>query len=91
MMKLHHTLVGLLLDVLDWLGLGLIPGIGGLIDTAGTAYFLKVLGPVGAASALELVPFADMLPVNIALGLYADREEKPPFLKLPVLELPISH
>jgi hypothetical protein len=90
-MKLHHTLVGLLLDILDWLGLGIIPGIGGLIDIAGTAYFLKVLGPVGATSALEFVPFIDVLPVNIALGLYADREEKPPLLKLPVLELPISH
>jgi len=90
-MKIHHTLVGLLLDILDWLGLGIIPGIGGLIDTAGTAYFLKVLGPIGAASALELVPFADVLPVNITLGLYADRAKKPPLLKLPVLELPISH
>ena len=39
---------------------------------------------------MELVPFADVLPVNIALGFYADREEKPPILKLPVLELPIS-
>jgi hypothetical protein len=90
-MKIHHTLVGLLLDILDWLGLGIIPGIGGLIDTVGTAYFLKVLGPVGAASALELAPFADVLPVNIALGLHADHNEKPPILKLPFFELPISH
>lgn len=62
--------------------MGLAPGLGDIVDLAGMLYFLKVLGPVGAASALELIPLADVLPTNLALGFYADREEKPPLLQL---------
>ena len=76
-MKLPHFIVGLLFDVVDWLVLGFMPILGDLVDLAAAAYFTHVLGPVGLTSALELVPFADFLPTNILLGLYADYLERP--------------
>jgi hypothetical protein len=69
---IKHTIVGLILDIPDWLGFGLIPIVGDLLDIIGTIYFTKVLGPIGIAGAIELIPLADVLPTFTCLGLYAD-------------------
>jgi hypothetical protein len=71
-MRVFYTLIGLALDVFDWLIVGMIPLIGDIVDLAATVLWLKVLGPVGLAAAVELIPAADILPTNIALGIYAD-------------------
>jgi len=71
-MRVFYTLIGLALDVFDWVGFGMIPVICDIVDLAATVLWLKVLGPVGLAAAVELIPAADILPTNIALGIYAD-------------------
>jgi hypothetical protein len=71
---LKNTIIGLALDVFDWLVVGSIPILGDIVDLAATAYWLKVLGPIGFAAAVELIPVADILPTNIALGIYADQK-----------------
>lgn len=73
-MKIRHTLVGIVLDGLDYLALGLLPVMGDIIDVIGAIYFFKVLGPIGLVSAVELMPMADVLPTNIFLGLWADHK-----------------
>ncbi len=67
-----HACVGLALDTFDWMLLGMIPGLGDVVDVISTVYWTAVLGPVGLIEAIELVPGADILPVNIALGMMAD-------------------
>ena len=69
---IKHTLVGLALDAVDWLGLGLIPILADAIDLVGTVYFTKVVGLAGLAGLIELIPLADVLPTYTALGIYAD-------------------
>jgi len=65
----YHRLA---LDVFDWAAVGMVPILGDIIDLIGTAYWFKVLGPIGLATAIELIPGADILPTNLALGIYAD-------------------
>lgn len=76
-----HTFIGLVFDGLDMIGIGLIPGIGDVIDLIGTAYFLRALGPEGVTAAIEVFPAWDILPINIALGIYADYKKKPKVIK----------
>ena len=68
----RHTLVGLLLDVVDWLVVGLVPFLDAIIDLFGAWYFYRILGPAGLASLLELFPMADIFPTNLMLGILAD-------------------
>ena len=69
--RIKHLLVGFMLDLPDFLGFGLIPVVGDIIDILGIAYFYRVLGPTALAAALELIPGFDILPSYTALGLYA--------------------
>jgi len=72
---MKHTLIGLLLDIPDWLAIGSIPIIADILDIIGTVYFTKVLGPAGISGVIELIPLADLLPTFTALGLYADMKK----------------
>ena len=60
--------VGALLDIIDWLAVGFIPILGDIIDIAGSVYFYKMLGPLGAAGLIELIPGLDILPTFTLLG-----------------------
>lgn len=67
-----HAMVGLVLDIFDWIGIGMIPGLGDVVDVVATVYWTKTLGPAGMWEAVEIVPGVDLLPINIALGMIAD-------------------
>ena len=69
---MKNTIIGLLLDIPDFLGFGMIPILGDIIDVLGIIYFTKVLGVGGVMGALELVPGLDELPIFTFLGVYAD-------------------
>jgi hypothetical protein len=75
-MRIYYTLVGLLFDLFDWIGLGMIPVFGDVIDAVTMIYWVKVIGPAGLAEAIEFVPGADILPTNVVLGLYADSRRR---------------
>jgi hypothetical protein len=75
-MRIYHTLVGLLFDLFDWIGLGMIPVYGDVIDAIAMIYWIKVIGPAGFIDAVEFIPGADILPTNILLGLYADSKRR---------------
>jgi hypothetical protein len=68
---LQHLVVGALLDLVDYLAVGLVPILGDIVDLIGVAYFWRVLGPVSLAGLLEAVPGMDVLPTFTALGAYA--------------------
>ncbi|MEM4177115.1 MAG: hypothetical protein QXS29_06095 [Nitrososphaeria archaeon] len=59
-------------DMLDFLAVGAIPGLGDLLDlgTAGLAYYLTG-EPITLAMAAEIVPGADFLPISSIATLYA--------------------
>lgn len=67
-----HAFVGLLLDTFDWCVIGMIPGVGDVVDVISILYWTGKLGPAGFAEALELIPGADVLPCNLVLGMMAD-------------------
>jgi hypothetical protein len=71
-MQIKYTLIGFALDLFDWIGIGMIPIIGDVVDAAATIFWYKVVGPIGLTSAIEIIPGLDILPTNIAIGLYAD-------------------
>jgi hypothetical protein len=75
-MRIYYTLVGLLFDLFDWIGLGMIPVFGDVIDAVAMIYWVKVIGPAGLAEAIEFIPGADILPTNIVFGLYADSKRR---------------
>ena len=63
--------IGIALDVFDWLGVGLVPILGDVVDVAGTLYFAKVIGPIGFGGFLEIIPLADILPIFSLFGVIA--------------------
>ncbi|MEM1949381.1 MAG: hypothetical protein QXY50_02815 [Candidatus Caldarchaeum sp.] len=67
---IQPVVVGVLLDLLDWIGVGLIPLLADIADLVGVAYFYRLLGPAALAGLLELVPLLDTLPTFTALGIY---------------------
>ena len=72
-MKLgRYSVIGFLLDLFDWMLIGMIPGIGDLADLVAAWFWTRKLGAVGLLSALELVPAVDVLPLNTVLGIAAD-------------------
>ena len=75
-MRFLNTLVGLLLDVFDWVAVGMIPGAGDIIDVIGAIWWYKQLGVEGVAAAIELIPGLDILPTNLVLGLLADHRRR---------------
>jgi|GEM_PF-3397847 len=58
-------LVGLIFDIVDWLGVGLIPGVGDVFDLIAVGVLFKLVGPIALFGAVELLPVAvtDALPV----------------------------
>lgn len=70
------TFVGFLFDLADWLCIGLIPGIGELLDVIAIIVWWRILGPVALIDAIELIPAVDLLPTNVAFGVYADSNGK---------------
>jgi glycine cleavage system H protein len=66
------TFVGLALDIFDWLLVGMIPGLGDIVDVIAVVVWTVILGPAGLLEALELIPGMDILPFNTALGMLAD-------------------
>ncbi len=67
-----YAVIGFALDVFDWVLIGLIPGVGDVADVIATVYWTRVLGVLGLIEAIELIPVADVLPFNTALGMVAD-------------------
>ena len=73
-MKWHYTFLGFLFDLFDWVVVGSIPLLGDVVDIIATAFWYMRLGPLGLVDAVELIPFADVLPTNIVLGYLADHK-----------------
>jgi len=69
---MKYTIIGLIFDLIDWIGIGIFPGLGDIVDLVASVYWYREIGPMGLASAIELVPGLDILPTNLALGIYAD-------------------
>lgn len=70
-----YTIAGGLFDLLDVFVIGLIPGIGDIIDVLAAFLWYRVLeSPVGFLAGIEVVPSFDLLPTNIVLGLMADQK-----------------
>jgi hypothetical protein len=65
--------VGIALDIIDYLGIGLLPILGDLIDLAGIVYFWQVekLKYYSLIGAVEFIPLADILPTFTFLGILA--------------------
>lgn len=70
-----YIVIGLLLDIFDWIGFGLIPGLADIVDVGAAFLFYRKIGVAGLASMVELVPGFDLLPTNIVLGYMADQKE----------------
>lgn len=70
-----HAVIGLALDIFDWALIGMVPGLGDVVDIVAIAYWTRKLGRVGLVEALELLPAADVLPINVALGMMIDGRE----------------
>ena len=73
-MKYTYTIIGLLFDVFDFLGVGLIPILGDIVDIIATAFWFTKLGPTGLIAGIELIPLVDILPTNILLGYMVDQK-----------------
>lgn len=69
---MKYTILGLVLDAVDWIAVGLIPVLGDIVDVVGAFIWYRLIGPLGIASLIELVPLVDILPTNMLLGAYAD-------------------
>ena len=75
-MHFFHIAVGVAFDAIDFLGIGLIPIVGDVIDVVAALYFYKFVGLVGLTGLVELIPLVDILPTWTALGIYAAIKEK---------------
>lgn len=71
-----HITVGIALDVIDFLGIGLIPIVGDVVDGLGALYFYRFAGIVGLVGLVEVIPLFDILPTFTALGIYVAIREK---------------
>jgi len=63
--------VSALLDVFDYVGVGLLPVVGDVVDIMGACLLFYLMGPVGLASLVELIPFLDVVPTYLAITLLA--------------------
>jgi len=63
---------------MDFLIVGLIPGLGEVFDIVPAVYFYRVLGPVGLTGLVELIPIGvvDILPIWTVMGVYAAVKSK---------------
>jgi hypothetical protein len=67
--------LGLLFDLIDWVGFGFIPFVADILDVLAALYWYRKIGALGALPAIEILPFADILPVNILTGYIVDQKE----------------
>ena len=77
-MKLgKYTMIGLAFDVFDWIGIGFMPILADVVDVAATVFwFTQRAGVVSLGSLIEVIPVADVLPTNIAIGYYLDNKKQ---------------
>jgi len=74
-MKFKYTALGFLFDLVDWIGLGLIPILFDVFDFFTMLFWITKLKAVGAIGVIEFIPFyGDVLPTNIVLGFLADKK-----------------
>ena len=73
-MKLHYLIIGIIFDAIDYIGLGMFPIVGDILDLFTAAFWYGKLGPLGLSVLVELIPLADALPMNIIMGFLADRK-----------------
>jgi hypothetical protein len=71
----RNTLLGLLFDIIDWVIIGSIPVVGDVLDVLIVLVWLGRIGMVGFIAGFELIPVMDVLPINLAIGVYADLKE----------------
>jgi hypothetical protein len=74
-MNWKPVFVGLCFDIVDWVIIGLIPIVFDVFDFLCGLYWYTKVGAVGLASLIEVIPGLDVLPTNIALGVYAGMKE----------------
>lgn len=73
----RYTLIGFVLDVFDWIGIGMIPVVADIVDIGAAIFWtVKLKNPLGLVAGIELIPLVDILPTNIAIGYYADQKAK---------------
>lgn len=71
-----YTVIGTAFDLFDWIGIGMIPILADVVDIFATIFwFTQGAGPIAAGSLIEVLPVADALPTNIAIGLYLDNKK----------------
>lgn len=76
-----YTIIGIALDLFDWVVIGSIPVVGDVVDALATLFWLTRLGFLGLIAGIELIPVVDVLPTNIALGYLADQKGKQKLVK----------
>jgi len=66
-------LAAIVLDLLDFAGVGLIPGIGDVFDLIAIAILFKLIGPLALIGFAELIPVAvtDALPIFTVIVILA--------------------
>lgn len=69
--KINHLIIGIALDVFDYIGFGMIPFLADIVDMIGLVYFWRILGPSSLIAAVEFIPLLDGLPMFTALGAYS--------------------
>jgi hypothetical protein len=72
--KIRYIILGLVFDILDVASI-FLPIVNDLIDLVCAAIWFLLIGPVGLTAALEIIPFADPLPVNTAIGVIAAKRK----------------
>ena len=73
--RYRHILIGVMFDLLDFT-FGWIPLLGDMLDVLAMIYWYMQVGLPGILAGVELIPLADILPINVALGLYATSVER---------------
>ena len=64
--ELNRLIVCLFLDLVEYIIPALLaPGLGDILDIVGLVYCIYAFGWIGSISMLELIPFFDVLPINI--------------------------
>lgn len=76
MRRWRYILIGFLFDLPDFLGFGLIPGLGDVFDLIGVAYFYSIIGKESLLGLIEIFLAADVIPTFTLLGIYATFQDK---------------
>ena len=74
-MKWKYSLIGFAFDVADLFVMFTLWGVP-VLSLATTAFWISVLGPVGIANGVQVIPGVSALPINTAMGFMADTKGK---------------